>query len=57
MGLLVHGGTAGLVVETLPALVLAGLGLGVWLRGRRSASAAPGPGDETRVEEGRCDRE
>jgi hypothetical protein len=57
MGLLAHGGTAGLVVETLPALVLAGLGVVVWRRGRRSGSAAAGPGDETGVQEGRGDRE
>jgi hypothetical protein len=53
VGLLAHGGTAGLVVETLPALVLAALGVGVWLRGRGSTSAAPRPRDETGVEEGR----
>jgi hypothetical protein len=57
MGLLAHGGTAGLVLETLPALVLAGLGVGIWLRGRRRASAAPGPGDEAGVEEGRGEGE
>ena len=34
-GLLAHGGTAGLVVEILPALVLAGLGVGVWRRGQK----------------------
>jgi hypothetical protein len=53
MGLLAHGGTAGLVVEILPAVVLAGLGVGVWVRGRRGRSAAPGAGDEAGVEEGR----
>ena len=52
MGLLAHGGTAGLLVETLPALVLAGLGVGMWLRGRRQTSAAARAGDEARVEEG-----
>ena len=57
MGLLAHGGTAGLVVETVPALVLAGLGVGVWLRGRGSASAASRPGDETGIEEGRGEGE
>jgi hypothetical protein len=51
MGLLAHGGTAGLVVEILPAFVLAGLGVGVWIRGRRRPSAAPGPRHEAGVEE------
>ena len=53
MGLLAHGGTAGLVVEILPALVLAGLGVGVWVRGRRGPSATPGPSHEAGIEEGR----
>jgi hypothetical protein len=57
MGLLAHGGTAGLVVEILPALVLASLGVAVWLRGRRETSAAARPGDEAGVEEGRGEGE
>jgi hypothetical protein len=53
MELLAHGGTAGLVVEILPALVLAGVGVSVWLRGRKVPSAAPGPGHEAGVEKDR----
>jgi hypothetical protein len=41
-----HGGTLGLIVEIGPAVVLAGVGVAVWLRQRRSAA-----GDEARVEE------
>lgn len=47
-----HGGTLGLFVELGPAVVLAGVGVAVWLRQRRSAA-----GDEARVEEGGRDGE
>jgi hypothetical protein len=57
MGVLAHGGTAGLLLETLPALVLVGLGLGVWLRERRRPPIAPGTGHEAGVEEPRGERE
>ena len=57
MGVLAHGGTAGLLLETLPALVLVGLGLAVWLRDRRRPPIAPGPGHEAGVEEPRGERE
>ena len=46
MGVVAHGGTLGLAVEIGPAVLLAGIGVAVWLRQRRSA-----PGDEARVEE------
>ena len=52
MSLVAHGGTVGLILELSPALVLAAVGVAVWLRQRRSA-----PGDEARVEEPRGDRE
>ena len=52
MGLLAHGGALGLLVETLPALVLAALGVGMWLRGRRGTSAAARADHEAGVEEG-----
>jgi hypothetical protein len=44
--LVAHGGTLGLILEIGPAVVLAGVGVAVWLRQRRSAA-----GDETGVEE------
>jgi hypothetical protein len=47
MGVLAHGGTLGLIVELGPAVILAGLGVAMWLRGRRRLPA----GDEARVEE------
>lgn len=46
MGIVAHGGTLGLIVELGPAVVLAGVGVAVWLRQRRSAA-----GDEAGVEE------
>lgn len=46
MDVAAHGGTLGLIVEIGPAVVLAGVGVAVWLRQRRSAA-----GDEARVEE------
>jgi hypothetical protein len=51
--LLAHGGTGGLVVELGLVVALAALGVRVWLQSRRleRASAAPGPGDEARVEQ------
>ena len=57
MGLVAHGGTAGLLVEILPALVLAALGVAVWLRRRGSGSAAARARDESGVEEGGSERE
>ena len=57
MGQLAHGGTAGLVIEIVPAAVLCALGLGVWLRGRKPPSAAAGSRHETGVEEGRREGE
>jgi hypothetical protein len=47
VAIVAHGGTLGLIVEIGPAVVLAGVGVAVWLRQRRSAA-----GDEARVEEG-----
>jgi len=47
-----HGGTVGLVIELGPAVVLAMIGVAVWLRQRRSAAD-----DEARVEEGGGDGE
>lgn len=52
MALVAHGGTLGLIVEVGPAAILAGVGVAVWLRQRRSAA-----GDEARVEEGGGDGE
>jgi hypothetical protein len=52
MDLVAHGGTLGLLVEIGPAAVLAGVGVAVWLRQRRSAA-----NDEARVEEARGDGE
>jgi hypothetical protein len=46
VGVVAHGGTIGLIVEIGPALLLAGIGVAVWLRQRRSAA-----NDEARVEE------
>ena len=57
MGVLAHGGAVGLVVEVVPALLLVGLGLAVWLRDRRRAPGAPGTGDEAGVEEARGEGE
>ena len=47
MEVVAHGGTLGLIAELGPALLLAGFGVGVWLRGKRRLPA----GDEARVEE------
>ncbi|MEX2646644.1 MAG: hypothetical protein WD249_10310 [Gaiellaceae bacterium] len=52
MDVAAHGGTLGLLVELGPAVVLAGVGVAVWLRQRRSA-----PGDEAGIEEPRRDGE
>lgn len=39
--LIAHGGTAGLIVEALVALAVAGLFLAVWLRERRHRGDRP----------------
>ena len=57
MGVLAHGGTVGLVVEVVPALLLVGLGLAVWLRDRRRAQGASGARHEAGVEEARGEGE
>jgi hypothetical protein len=57
MGVLAHGGTVGLVLETVPVLLLVGLGLAVWLRDRRGPPGPPRARDETGIEEARRERE
>jgi hypothetical protein len=49
--LVAHGGTLGLIFEIGPAVVLAGIGVAVWLRQRRSA-ADHEPGVEERGRDG-----
>ena len=57
--LLAHGGTAGLLVELAPLVVLVVLGLAVWRRSRGAGAAddPSAPDDEARVEEHRGDGE
>lgn len=47
MKVVAHGGTLGLIAELGPAVILAAIGVRVWLRGKRRLPA----GDEARVEE------
>jgi hypothetical protein len=46
-----HGGTAGLIVEIVPLVLLVLGGIAVWWRSRGEDSRGTGTGDEASIEE------